>query len=93
MTARLKTVLPPSNGAHSSGVQLRAGWTLGRMVALALVATAAATRGADVPQREFYLPENPGNTIVESTLDSLRFTLDKTLKEDRADTWFRSRAS
>jgi hypothetical protein len=42
-----------------------------------------ADRGIQArPGFEFYLPENPRYTIVESTLDSLRFTLDKTLKRD-----------
>jgi len=83
MTVRLKTFLPPRNLARRAAAQPGAGWILGCLVALPLVAMAAAARGGDAPPRAFYLPENPGNTIVQSTLDSLRFTLDKTLKEDR----------
>lgn len=32
--------------------------------------------------REFYVPENAGYTIVESAIDSIRFTLDKTVRPD-----------
>lgn len=32
----------------------------------------------------FYLPENPDYTILDSSLDSLRFTINKTLQEDAA---------
>ncbi len=44
------------------------------------LAAARAASGTDAaPAGEFYLPENPRYTIVDSVLDSLRFTLDKTL--------------
>jgi hypothetical protein len=53
------------------------GWVIG----LAVAAQAAAA--ADAPSsRTFYLPENPRYTIVDSTLDSIRFTLTKTLRPD-----------
>ncbi|MBK9138693.1 MAG: hypothetical protein IPM17_08025 [Verrucomicrobia bacterium] len=45
---------------------------------------AAGSDGAPgANEARFYLPENPNYTIVASTLDSLRFTVDKTLKLDR----------
>ncbi|MGQ9573896.1 MAG: hypothetical protein ACUVUC_01130 [Thermoguttaceae bacterium] len=33
--------------------------------------------------RSFYVPENPEHTIVQSALDSIRFTLHKTLRRDQ----------
>lgn len=33
-------------------------------------------------QRSFYVPENPEYTIVDSATDSIRFTLEKTLRRD-----------
>lgn len=35
-----------------------------------------------IADRAFYVPENPGYTIVDSARDSARFTLDKTLRRD-----------
>ncbi len=50
---------------------------------LALVGAALPTPAAeDFHSRPFYVPENPKYTILESTLDSVRFTLNKTLKGD-----------
>jgi hypothetical protein len=37
---------------------------------------------AAAAERAFYVPENPRYTIVSSVVDSLRFTLNKTLKPD-----------
>jgi hypothetical protein len=45
-------------------------------------ATFLAQAAEPAPARPFYVPENPGYTIVDSARDSLRFTLDKTLKPD-----------
>ena len=39
-------------------------------------------KATDLSQRAFYLPENPDYTIVQSALDSVRFTLGKTLRPD-----------
>ena len=36
----------------------------------------------DLRDRPFYVPENPKYTIVDSALDSIRFTLEKTLRRD-----------
>lgn len=47
-----------------------------------LTATTAAHAGADRPSLPFYVPENPRYTIVDSVQDSIRFTLDKTLRRD-----------
>lgn len=40
--------------------------------------------GEAVPAASFYVPANPHYTLVDSVLDSLRFTLTKTLKRDSA---------
>lgn len=61
--------------------------TLGRGVGLAVawawVQAWTAVGAAPGPvQEDFYLPENPQYTIVQSVLDSLRFTLTKTLTRD-----------
>lgn len=45
-------------------------------------AKAAETPAAPTKGGAFYLPADPGYTIVESVLDSLRFTLEKTLQRD-----------
>ena len=46
----------------------------------ALMAFGAAAGAADAPVAgEFYVPENPRYTIVDSVVDSLRFTVEKTL--------------
>ncbi len=45
-----------------------------------LVLVAAAAMGAAAAD-EFYVPENPRYTIVASVVDSLRFTVDKTLRQ------------
>jgi hypothetical protein len=49
----------------------------------------AGTAGATTPSGPagFYVPENPDYTIVASVLDSLRFTVDKTLKLERCGHW------
>jgi hypothetical protein len=49
------------------------------VIPLALAAIAAAQGTTD---KKFYLPENPRYTIVDSTLDSIRFTLTKTVRRD-----------
>ncbi len=46
----------------------------------AVLAALGTAHAAEVPERAFYVAANPDYTIVQSTLDSLRFTLDKTLK-------------
>lgn len=38
----------------------------------------------DSPGRSFYVPENPSYTITTSVLDSIRFTLEKTLRSDKS---------
>jgi len=43
---------------------------------------AFASAESDFSSRPFYAPADPKYTIVESVLDSLRFTLDKTLQRD-----------
>ena len=55
-----------------------------RLALTGLVSAAWATCSfANEQETEaFYLPENPGYTIAASTLDSLRFTLTKTLRAD-----------
>ncbi|MBI4662276.1 MAG: hypothetical protein HY735_25940 [Verrucomicrobia bacterium] len=35
-----------------------------------------------MPRSAFYVPENARYTVIDSTLDSIRFTLDKTLRHD-----------
>ncbi len=53
-------------------------------VALVVLSTAlAGLSETDFPSRPFYVPENPKYTIVDSTLDSIRFTLEKTLRRDQ----------
>jgi len=37
----------------------------------------------DPAGRSFYVPENPKYTITDSTIDSIRFTLNKTLRRDQ----------
>ncbi|MCZ6793966.1 MAG: hypothetical protein O7J95_10180 [Planctomycetota bacterium] len=37
---------------------------------------------SDFRHLEFYVPENPRYTVVDSAVDSLRFTLEKTLRRD-----------
>jgi hypothetical protein len=49
---------------------------------LTLRAITSALAREDVRARPFYVPENPSYTIVDSVRDSIRFTLDKTLKRD-----------
>jgi hypothetical protein len=44
----------------------------------------AGIRGA-VPGNAFYAPENPKFTILDSVVDSIRFTLTKTLKRDEKE--------
>jgi hypothetical protein len=47
------------------------------------LAPAAQVEGKDAPPPAgFYLPENPAYTIVDSAIDSLRFTAEKTLRKD-----------
>jgi hypothetical protein len=38
--------------------------------------------GADSGDRSFYVPEDPRHTITGSAIDSIRFTLEKTLRRD-----------
>jgi len=45
-----------------------------------LLGTTAALSGQTVEHGRFYVPENPQYTIVDSVLDSLRFTLNKTVR-------------
>ncbi len=55
-------------------------------VVVLLLLTVAAAAGAPMdrnrPAREFYVAENPRYPIVDSVVDSLRFTLEKTLRRD-----------
>lgn len=51
----------------------------------ALLSSPARAAEIGQPSRLFYLPENPKYTIVDSALDSVRFTLDKTLRRDDRD--------
>ncbi len=46
-----------------------------------LAALAGQPEG-DLHSRPFYVPENPRYTIVDSAMDSIRFTLEKTLRPD-----------
>ncbi|MBN1852730.1 MAG: hypothetical protein JW829_08395 [Pirellulales bacterium] len=45
-----------------------------------LFALVAMSSGQQASDRAFYLAENPGYTIVESAIDSIRFTLNKTVR-------------
>jgi hypothetical protein len=47
-----------------------------------VLASAGWSSGAGAAKSAFYIPENTDYTIVASALDSLRFTLTKTLKPD-----------
>lgn len=49
---------------------------------LHLTATPAACAEPDFASRSFYVPENTKYTILDSTLDSIGFTLNKTLRRD-----------
>lgn len=53
--------------------------SIGLAVASAVV---CGPNRSDLSQREFYVPENPEYTIVQSMIDSVRFTLGKTLRND-----------
>jgi len=56
---------------------------LGLFLACSLCARALASAVAQGPGPEaFYVPANPKYTVVESALDSVRFTLTKTLQRD-----------
>lgn len=50
--------------------------------AAALLAASGTTAATATGERPFYVPENPRYTIVSSVVDSLRFTLNKTVKPD-----------
>jgi hypothetical protein len=47
-----------------------------------LLAAVPCLAAEPLAARPFYVPENPKYTVVGSTLDSIRFTLGKTLKRD-----------
>ena len=49
---------------------------------LALLVLTPGQTTTDFSRRPFYVAENPRYTIVDSVLDSLRFTLDRTLRRD-----------
>jgi hypothetical protein len=49
---------------------------------LILFVSVLSSLAQDAPPQTFRLPENPRYTIVDSSLDSLRFTLTKTLRRD-----------
>ncbi len=53
------------------------------------VACLLTAHAAESPTNEprFYLPENPAYTVVDSAVDSVRFTLDKTLRQDAQKHW------
>jgi len=48
-----------------------------------LAMTLSGQPTADVSSRPFYVPENPDYTITDSVLDSIRFTLEKTVRRDQ----------
>jgi len=55
------------------------------LVPLACLSLAQAARekgGSAPPAGGFHVPENPAYTIVDSAIDSLRFTAEKTLRKD-----------
>jgi hypothetical protein len=53
-------------------------------IKLAILSTALQCQANDdLAKRSFYVPENPQYTITDSVLDSIRFTLNKTLQRDR----------
>ena len=52
------------------------------VLAQAIFGSAAEPGLPNVASRDFYLAENPSYTIADSALDSLRFTLTKTLQRD-----------
>jgi hypothetical protein len=83
MTTREKLLARLPVVAAKNRLRRSGAWFPAGLAALAALAAATMTRAVDAPERPFYLPANPDCTIVQSTLDSLRFTLDKTLKEDR----------
>jgi hypothetical protein len=61
-------------------MKLAARFSLGMVLLLRLC---SSVRSAETPPAGvFYAPENPRYTIVESALDSVRFTLTKTLQAD-----------
>jgi hypothetical protein len=49
---------------------------------LSLYLSSLVVFGAEPRDRPFYVPENPKYTITDSVLDSIRFTLEKTLRRD-----------
>ena len=58
-------------------------WIGARAAGLSLLAAFGLRAGGALPPAEgFYLPENPRYTIVQSAVDSLRFTVGKTLQRD-----------
>jgi hypothetical protein len=75
------TLAPSPALARHAGLRLPSIQIFNFFAALALLVPIPAPGGNDAAQRTFYVPENPDYTIVQSTLDSLRFTLNKTLKE------------
>jgi len=52
------------------------------IVILLLSAAFLGSAETDLRSRSFYVPENPKYTITDSALDSIRFTLEKTLRRD-----------
>jgi len=81
MTSRLKPLLRRGTVAAQIELPPRTGRMLSTLIALGLLSVGVDAYGADAPQRTFYLPANPDYSVIQSSLDSLRFTLDKTLKE------------
>jgi len=82
-------VRAPSAGASPAiGVERNRGLSVNwaqtaRKWAIGCALAAQVAAAADAPSlRSFYLPENPRYTIVDSALDSIRFTLTKTLQQD-----------
>jgi len=73
----LSAVAHCSRQPGSPRLLLLASWLL---LASSGAAPLAAATTTDLSRRTFYVPENAEYTVVQSTLDSLRFTLDKTLK-------------
>lgn len=45
---------------------------------------AGGAAGHGQPQRAFYVPQDPNYTVTDSALDSVRFTLTRTLRRDKA---------
>jgi hypothetical protein len=61
--------------------------TLLRLILLGWGLSSACCPAAEEEGSAFYVPENPRYTIVDSVLDSLRFTQNRTLRQDAYGHW------